>query len=149
MVWGGITYNRKTPLIQMEKGKRKAEDFVRQVYGPVLLGFYNSLENPVLMEDNAPVHTAKIAEAWRKEKGLKKLSWPAQSPDLNPIENLWFQIKSELKISEERLGSMKDLGEVIEDVWNYISIEKVNKLIDSMPRRIKEVIKAKGGPTRW
>ena len=96
------------------------------------------------MEDNAPVHTAKIGEAWRKEKGLKKLSWPAQSPDLNPIENLWFQIKSELKISEERLGSMKVLGEVIEDVWNYISIEKVNKLIDSMPRRIKEVIKAKG-----
>lgn len=59
MIWGEITFNKI--LMFMKKSKSTTMDFVEQVYGPVLLDFYSSLQNPILMEDNAPVHTTNYA----------------------------------------------------------------------------------------
>ena len=149
MVWGGITYGKKTKLTLLPKGKRKSHDFVEYVYKPVLLDFMNNCEGAVLMEDNAPIHTAGAATNWRDEHSIQKLQWPAQSPDLNPIENLWMQLKRDFFKYWHKQRPQHVSHVILSCIWNRISIDKVNKLIDTMPKRMQMVIDAKGYPIKF
>ncbi|CEI99227.1 hypothetical protein RMCBS344292_13319 [Rhizopus microsporus] len=81
MVWGAIAGGKKLKLVFMKKDMRTSADFINQVYEPILLDFYESLDSPVLMEDSASIPRAKIAAEWRETKGINKMSWSAQSPD--------------------------------------------------------------------
>lgn len=82
------------------------------------------------------------------EKGISTLDWPGNSPDLNPIENLWHIMA--LKINNKMPTSVKMLNEVLEEVWyKEISAEHLHNLVDSMPKRINDVIKNKGGATKY
>jgi len=76
------------------------------------------------------------------------LDWPGNSPDLNPIENLWHILK--VKITKEKPKTLKELDRILENVWyNGIPLEIIQNLVDSMPTRIKSVIKNNGGPTKY
>jgi hypothetical protein len=77
------------------------------------------------------------------------MDWPAQSPDLNPIENLWAQMKDAVQKRWTATMTRETLVEVLLDAWENIDIERSNTLIESMPVRIKEVLKNKGSSTRW
>jgi transposase len=101
----------------------------------------------IFQQDNDPKHRAKNTEKWLKEKKIETLSWPSQSPDLNPIENLWSELKK--KVHERKLSSMHRLREVIQECWLEISQEYCKRLVESMPRRIDEVIKNKGLWTKY
>jgi DDE superfamily endonuclease len=75
--------------------------------------------------------------------------WPAQSPDLNPIEHLWGVLKRRLARHEHPPSGIHELWERIEDDWEAIPAEECQKLIESMPRRVQAVLKAKGGYTKY
>lgn len=76
------------------------------------------------------------------------MDWPGNSPDLNPIENLWHILK--VKITKKKPKTLKELDMIVENVWyNDITVETTQNLVDSMPTRIKAVIKNKGGPTKY
>lgn len=82
------------------------------------------------------------------ENAIPTLDWPGNSPDLNPIENLWHIMG--MKINEQRPTSYKTLTSIIEKVWyNDLALEYLRKLIDSMPTRLRAVIKNNGGPTKY
>lgn len=121
MVWEDIIFIKKTPLVFMKKDKRSTVGFVERMCGPVLLDFYSSLPTPALVKDNTLVRTAKYARKQREEHGFEKLKWSAQSPDLNPIENLWYQMKTKIKLNGIGVRAMEGLKEVVRDVWNYIT----------------------------
>jgi len=92
MVWGAFTTFTKYYLVLIPPEKHKALDFVEVVYESALELFYyhhDNYENLILMEDGAPVHSSHVATNWREQIRLQKLQWPANSPNLNPIENLW------------------------------------------------------------
>ena len=106
----------------------------------------------ILMEDGAPVHRCNIANQWRKERGIDVLCWPSQSPDLNPIENLWMIMKRKVQQHRSRVGKFKNVEEhkaCLQKVWDEMNPEDWNKLIASMPKRIKMVIKSKGGSSGY
>ncbi|KAJ3481984.1 hypothetical protein NLI96_g7289 [Meripilus lineatus] len=90
-------------------------------------------------------------EYWDKDidQGMEVLSWPAQSPDLNPIEHLWYYLKQRLREYEEPAGGVEELWRRTEVEWEKIPKEVCQKLIESMPRRIAAVIRAKGGYIKY
>jgi hypothetical protein len=77
------------------------------------------------------------------------MDWPAQSPDLNPIEHLWRHLKRKLAEHEIPRKGILELWDRVEVEWNKIPPEVCQNLIESMPRRIEAVIKAKGGYTKY
>ncbi|CEP09464.1 hypothetical protein [Parasitella parasitica] len=71
-------------------------------------------ESPVMMEDGAPIHRSKVPKNWREEHGIHKTVWPAQSPDLNPIENWWMQMKSSIQKKHRPSMDLQALKTVVQ-----------------------------------
>jgi len=149
MVWGAIAYDQKSELVVMDKNKRTAADFVDQVYDGPLLQFLTGFIDPILMEDGAPIHRAKAATEWRDELELKKLIWPAQSPDMNPIENLWAVMKKAVQKVHKSGDTVDVLIKNIKEAWENIPMELINRLVETMPTRVNELKKNKGKSTRY
>ena len=76
----------------------------------------------ILIQDNDPKHTYRLAKAWMKENILEnQLDWPSQSPDLNPMKNLFGWIKN--KLQRKRITSIKELKVNLEALWESITPE--------------------------
>ncbi len=103
----------------------------------------------IFQQDLAPAHTAKGTKSWFNDHGVTVLDWPANSPDLNPIENLGVSHLVKRKMRDTRPNNADDLKAAIKATWASIPPQQCHKLITSMPRRIEAVIKAKGAPTKY
>jgi transposase len=142
MIWGGFTATYKLSLIQMPPNRCTSVDYVEIVYDGVLGSFLKEQEGVckvVLMEDGAPVHRGKVAKDWRENHDLKKIEWPAQSPNLNPIENVWKLLKDVVQ-KRRRSKNQEDMWLVVESEWKTISQSKLEALVATIPQRIKDVI---------
>ncbi|KAL7279386.1 hypothetical protein ACG7TL_007227 [Trametes sanguinea] len=88
---------------------------------------------------------AKKVLAWFKKHDIVLLEWPANSPDLNPIENLWGYIKEKLNTYPDYPAGMLELWERVEKEWEAIGVEYCRALVEGMPKRMAQVIRKKGG----
>lgn len=149
MVWGCFSYNGVGPLIFISKNmnaeayEKLLEDTILEA-GPALAG-----DNWLFQQDNAAIHTAKRVKHWFERQNIKTVDWPAKSPDLNPIENLWGYLARKVYAHGRQFTCQKDLKEFIEDEWYKIPPEICQKLILSMPNRIFETIQKNGGYTHY
>lgn len=98
-------------------------------------------------QDNDPKHTARITQEWLLTNVPHRLITPPQSPDMNPIENLWSILDSQIR--RRAISNKNSLKEALIDEWSKITSETTTKLIDSMPRRLQAVIDAKGMHTKY
>jgi transposase len=103
----------------------------------------------LFQEDNARPHKSKVAKKFHTENDLRILSWPAQSPDLNPIENLWADIKKSIRDRKKPPSNIAELDRYVKKAWRDVPIHTIENLVDSMPQRIQAVIEAKGDPTKY
>src|SRR5690349_12665854 len=101
----------------------------------------------IFQQDNASPHTAASTLQWFKDNGIKLMKWPAQSPDLNPIEHLWDLLKRNVR-ELPPASNLDELWERAQDAWNSITPDGCKSLVDSVPRRLQEVCQAKGGYTK-
>lgn len=84
----------------------------------------------------APVHHARSTQDFIHRNGIRTMSWPAQSPDINIIENLWLLIKRKLQMHVEQIKSKDDLFREIRDIWTENSPAYIKCLYQSIPCRI-------------
>jgi hypothetical protein len=149
MIWAAFSGDKKSSLVYFPPDKRKAVDFVELVYKGELLGFLVEINEGILMEDGATVHTSKVSKDWRDLMGIKELNWPACSPDLNPMEQVWAILKCAVQSRRVRSTTIKDLVDILNEEWVAVKGEFLDNLYCSMPDRIQAVIRAKGGHTRY
>lgn len=147
MVWGAFSAFGMGPIHKID---HKMDRFLyRAILEDVMLP-YAEYEMPlkfVFQHDNDPKHTAKIVKQWFVEKNIRVLQWPPQSPDLNPIENLWEII--EKKIRTQNISNKNQLWQEIQNVWKSIDNEIISNLISSMPNRCQQVIANQGYWTKY
>ena len=77
------------------------------------------------------------------------MDWPAQPPDLSPVENVWHILKLAIDKRMSKIHSYERLEEVVREEWEKIDKKMVTNCIESMPKRCAEVIKAHGGSINY
>lgn len=131
MFWGCIIGKKKGALVPLcpdeERTGKKGitTDIILDAYKQHLPQLLQARYGRVFMQDNARVHTSKVTMDWLDEKGYSVMTWPPYSPDLNPIEGVWYTIKvwiakhyPEVRAStfgEERAKAL--IVEVVEAAW--------------------------------
>ena len=147
MTWGCFSYRGVGPIYRIP-GIMDQFAYIK-ILEEVMLP-YAEEEMPlkwVFQQDNDPKHTSKRAASWFQTNKIKVMEWPAQSPDLNPIENLWCDIKN--AVSEAKPRNAEELWKVVKSSWDGIPVSRCQKLVDSMQHRCEAVLKNGGYATKY
>ena len=157
MVWGCIWLDgrgkaRRSELVIMERDP----DSPRNGYSAK--SYINALElgllphyrpGHIFQQDNASVHVASESKDWLESHGIHVMDWPALSPDLNPIEHMWWALKWKLYELYPNISNMGNsdndrefLRQALKELWRQIPDALIYRLISSMPRRLQALRKA-------
>lgn len=149
MVWAGIGHNGKSDIVFIDK-RMNAEDY-RKLLGDHLDNIKKTIgpKDLIFQQDNAPIHRAKANDKWFKDKKVELLEWPALSPDLNPLENVWGILARQVYAEGRQFESKEELKKAIKTEWAKISIKDLRKHTGSMPDRIFETITQLGNKTKY
>ncbi len=101
----------------------------------------------VFQHDNDPKHMAKATKEWLKKKHIKVLEWPSQSPDLNPIKNLWRELK--VRVAKHQPRNLNDLERICKVEWDKIPPEMCANLVANYKKCLTSVIANKGFATKY
>ena len=147
MFWGCFGWHGVGPLVVVE-GNMDSDEYIN-VLANHFIPWVDNYPNSIFQQDGASCHTSIYSAWWMRTHNIPILNWVAQSPDLNPIENLWNHLDYQVRKRKPLPKSKQELIGAVKEEWRKITIEKCHSLILSMPNRVKAVIKAKGGHTKY
>ena len=151
MIWGCMMARGVGYACRID-GRMGAQLYARVLDNefPATLEHYELVKGDIIFQqDNDPKHTSRLATQWFQDNQIEVSDWPAQSPDLNPIEHLWWYLKKKLADYENEPASMHELWVRVEQEWEDIPEQVCLDLTESMPRRVAAVLVAKGGCTKY
>ena len=150
MVWGCVGPNGAGRLVVCEQCldsnyyieilKKNLKASVEMIHGHPSHPF-------IFQQDNAPCHSSQKTIKYLHDENILLLPWPAQSPDINIIENLWQFMKNALRHDPPR--TKDQLIKNLFQIWYAIPRSVINKLYNSLPHRMKAITKCKGYPTKY
>ncbi len=148
MLWGCFSAAGTGRLVAIE-GKMNAAKY-RDILDENLLQSAQDLRlgrRFTFQQDNDPKHTAKIKKEWLHNNSVTVLEWPSQSPDLNPIEHLWRDLK--MAVHQRLPSNRTELERICKEEWQRIPKSRCEKLVASFPKRLMAVLNQKGASTKY
>ena len=94
----------------------------------------------IFQSDNNPKHTAKISKEWLQDNSVNVLESPSQSPDLNPIEHLWRDLK--MAVHRRFPSKLMEPERWCKEEWAKLPKDRCAKLVASYSKRLEAVIAA-------
>lgn len=148
MVWGAIRSGWKSALVIVD-GALNAQHYRDVILAPHVVPYVTGHDDTIFMHDNARPHVARICQAYLDAHDVEVMNWPPYSPDMNPIEHLWDIMDRRVRQRMPQPRSLAELRVALLDEWNNIPQTQINGLVNSMPRRVRDLLAANGGHTRY
>ncbi|KAJ9292418.1 hypothetical protein DTO271G3_8799 [Paecilomyces variotii] len=151
MFWGSFHGNTKGPCLFWEKdwGSINGESYCQRIV-PLIDDYLKANPHLILMQDGAPGHASTLTRAELASRGIQTICWPPYSPDLNPIETVWDEMKDWL---DEHYPNPKlpypILRRAVQEAWDTIGSARLHKFMEEMHDRCWAVIEAEGMHTRF
>lgn len=144
MVWAAFSMHGKTPLIKIS-GRMNSKDY-NDMLEDNLIPFVDEFhaEDLIFQQDNAAIHVSRESISWFEGKEIDLLEWPARSPDLNPIENLWGILARDVYRNGKQYTTIQELEVGVRNAWRETRIQVLETLVNSMPKRVYELVKKQG-----
>lgn len=150
MAWGSFSWRGRGGLEFLKAGDMMNGPRYLCILNDKLELFMNQHGTTHFLQDGAPCHRSKVVKQWFQERpNIELIDWPGNSPDLNPIENVWAWMKQQLK--ESTATSLPELQREIIRLWTIRMDDSVylRNIVESMPRRLQEVINRDGNTTKY
>ena len=150
MFWGCITFDGVGTFLPVNGtiNSQKYTDILDENLWPVVAKVFP--DSPwIFQDDNATPHRSRHTVLWKQNNDIPGMMWPAQSPDINIIENIWRYIKIRLQKVVHRIKTKNDLIRESSRVWMSIDQTYVRGLYASIPNRIRRVLRANGTITKY
>ncbi len=149
MFWAGIMHGLRTPLVPID-GVLTAANYRNDILIPFVMPLFEQVgENFTLQDDNARPHRAHIVTQYLEEQNIARMEWPPTSPDMNPIEHAWDQLKRAVWRRPHPPTTLDELRIAAVQEWDNLPQPDLDNLINSMPRRVRACRLARGGVTRY
>ena len=140
-----LLWNGNFKFLEGNMKSRKYIDIVDNCLWPVITK-YKADKPWRYMDDNAPCHRSCEVKTWREENNVPRFPWPAKSPDLNPIENIWLVLKNSVKRIIHTIMTLNDLREHLQSAWENIPLVFIQGLYQT---RCRQFILSKGIITKY
>ena len=152
MFWGCFSFLGMGPLVVVDGSQNQHSylELLKDYLIPEIEYAERELGLKMLfMQDNATCHKTALIMDFLSSKDIEVLSWPAQSPDLNPIENIWNYIKNKRQKKFGFPATKSDLIDQVMDIWETCEDELLQKLAESIEKRLQLVIDNKGAQSKY
>ncbi|MEW8548408.1 MAG: transposase [Candidatus Thiodiazotropha sp.] len=150
-VWACFSYRCKLDMYVLNgtlTGVSYRDNILRDIVVPHFDN-HRLADRPIFMDDNARPHRAAIVRQYLQQEAVDVLPWPALSPDMNPIEHVWDQIKRKLDQRNPACRNLNELRAAVLQEWNLYPQNKLQRLVQGMRRRVNELLQQRGSYTKY
>lgn len=150
-VWAGFSHHGFTNLVRLQ-GPLNSTAYTTVLHHNLLPNLQRLIPiGGYLQHDNSPVHTAHNTKMWLQTHAIPILPWPAVSPDVNPIENVWGRMKVILQNKNQPVVDSNHLYNILNEIWTELMNDnnyRIN-LANSMTKRVQSLIAAQGNSLKY
>lgn len=148
-VWAAFCSSGKVALAFVSS-KMKSANYIR-VLAEHLEPFmhHRRRDQLIYQQDNATIHVSRESRKWFSDNLIALLDWPACSPDLNPIENVWGHLVRAIYANNTQYATVAELKTAILAAWEKLTLKTLQNHVNSMPNRIFQVIQRNGAATDY